>query len=81
MHTWEVFCFLILKGKCPVRYGKKFNRKILQYGESLVDFHTSNSNNQCNNDKKKKDDLEARAGDRFITICVKISSISETLLL
>ena len=30
--------------------------------------------------KKKKDNLEARAGDRYYTICVKNSSISETLL-
>ena len=44
-------CFLILKGgqKMPSKIWK-----ILQYGESLVDFHTSNSNNQCNDDKKKE---------------------------
>ena len=60
--------------------GKKFNRKIVRYGESLVDFYTIHSNNQCNDDKKKKDNLEARAGDRYYTICVKNSSISETLL-
>jgi hypothetical protein len=59
---------------------KKFNRKILRYCESLVDFYTSNSSNQCNDDKKKKDNLEARAGNRYNTICVKNSSISETLL-